>query len=88
MFAMLKHLVDELTKLEKRADKYRGREGRISISADEYRRLVAMAGADHEHESGELTFAEYVGLVDAAIAAVCVRLNVSEAIDELISGEI
>lgn len=83
MFQLLKQLVGELTRLEERADKWRGKSGRIQISAEEYNRLAAMTGGRMADEPGELTIEEFVGLIDEAIYAVISKLNVREALDEM-----
>lgn len=71
MFAELKKLVAELSALKARADKYRNKSGRIQISLLEYNRLAQLAGRSPADEPGEMTFFEYVAIVDEVIEAAC-----------------
>lgn len=72
MFDKLKQLVDELSRLKSRADKYRRKRGRIEIAAAEFNRLAEAAGVPtSEDASVELPIADYVRLIDEYIAAEC-----------------
>lgn len=87
MLATLKTIVTRLEQIESRADKYRSKSGRITISACDFNELCSLTvstGRVDVSEPVELDFAEFVGLCDDFVAAACDRLRVTALHNELV----
>lgn len=82
MLAIIRHAVADLEALHKRAEKYRTKSGTVRLAADDLNRLQRLAGGQ-PFTTGEhkISIADYVELLDAAIAATEKRFM--EALDGL-----